>query len=154
MSGSERHYDHSPAPALHFCRTNDRVFRIIAAFDDHVGLELPDEVERRVLGENYDEIHALERRDHVRAFGVGTDWASRTLEAPHRLIAVDPDDESVGALARGSEDVDVPGMEQVENAIGERYATLSSCFPTLGLRPCRNLCRGVSRLQGLLTTEG
>ena len=154
MSGSERHYDHAPAPALHFCRTNDRGFRIISAFDDHIRLEMPDEVERRVLRENYDEIHALERGEHVRAFGVAPYGARRTLEAAHRLIAIDADDERVGAVARGSEDVDVAGMKQVEHAVSERYATLSSSFPTLGLRPCRNLCRGVSRLQGLLTTEG
>jgi hypothetical protein len=48
----------------------------------------------------------------------------------------------------------VPGMKQVEYAVSERHATVSSTFPTLGLRPCRNLCRGVSRLQGLLTTAG
>ena len=154
MSGSERHYDHAPAPAFHFCRTNDRVFRIIAAFDDHVRLEMPDKVERRVLGENYDEIHALERGEHVRAFGVAPYRARRTLEAAYRLIAIDADYERVGAAARGSEDVDVAGMKQVEDAISERHATLPSSFPALGLRPCRNLCRGVSRLQGLLITAG
>ncbi len=154
MSRSERHYDHTPAPAFHFCRTNDRVFRIIAAFDDHVRLEMPDEVERCVLGENYDQIHALERGEHVRAFGIAPYGARRTLEASHRFIAVDADDERVGAVARRSEDVDVARMKQVEHAIGERHATLSSSFPALGLRPCRNLCRGVSRLQGLLITAG
>src|SRR6266550_562719 len=154
MSGSERHYQHAPAPALHFCRTYDRVFRVIAAFDDHIGFQMSDKIERRVLGENYDEVHTLERCEHVRTLGVAAHRSRRTLEAAHRLIAVDADDERVGAVARSSEDIDVPGMKQVEYAVSKRHPTLSSSFPTLGLCPCRNLCRGVSRLQGRLTTAG
>src|SRR6266403_1169107 len=154
MSGCERHYQHPPAPAFHFLRTDDRIFGIIAAFDDHVGLQMSDKIERRVLGENYNEVHALERSEHVRALRVAAHRPRETLEAAHRLIAVDADDERVGAVARSSEYVDVPGMKQVEHAIGECYPTLSSSFPTPGLGPRRNLCRGVSRLQGLLTTAG
>lgn len=154
MSGSERHYQHAPAPALHFPCTDDSLFRIIAAFDNHVGLKMPHKIERSVLGENYDEIHALERGEHVRALRVAAHRPGRTLEAAHRLIAVDADDERVGALACGGENVDVPGMQQIEDAVSECDPTLSSRFPTPGLRPCRNLCRGVSRLQGRLTTAG
>ena len=154
MSGSEGHYHDSPSPALHFRGTNNRVFRIIAALDDHVGLEMPDEAERSVLGEHYDEIHALERRQHVCAFGVAAHGARGALEPAHGLIAVDADDERVGGFARGREEVDVAGMKQVEHTIGERYPTLPSSSPPLGLRPCRNLRRGISRLQSLLTTDG
>jgi hypothetical protein len=71
---------------------------------------MSDEVERRVLGEDYNEIDALERRQHVRAFGVTAHGPRRTLEAAHRLVAVDADDERVGAVARGGENIDVPGM--------------------------------------------
>ncbi len=48
----------------------------------------------------------------------------------------------------------MPGMQQVEDTIGECYPTLPSSFPPLGLCPCRNLCSGIARLQGLLITEG
>ena len=154
MSGSERYYQHAPTPALHFRCADDSLFRIVAAFDNHVGLEMPDEVERSVLGENYDEIDALERREHVGAFGVAAHRARGTFEAAHRLIAVDTDDERVGAVARGGEDVDVPWVKQVEYAVSERHPTLSSSFPTPGFRPCGNLCRGISSLQGVLTTAG
>lgn len=154
MSGSEGHYHYAPSPAFHFRRANDRVFRIIAALDDHVRLEVPDEIERRILGENYDEIHALERRQHVRALCVAAHGTRRALEATHGLIAIDADYERVGGFARGGENVNVAGMKQVEHAIGERYPTLPSSSPPLGLRPCRNLRRGISRLQSLLTTNG
>ncbi len=92
MAWSDGHHDDATSPALHFCRANDRVFRIIAALDDHVGLEMSDEVERRVIGENYDEIHALERRQHVSALGIAAHGARRTLETTHGFIAVDADD--------------------------------------------------------------
>jgi len=154
MAGSEGHHHDAPSPALHICRANDRVFRIIAALDDHVGLEMSDEVERRVIGENYDEIHALERRQHVSALGVAAHGARRTLETTHGFIAVDADDERVGGFARGSEDVDMAGMKQVEHAIREGNPTLRSSSPPLGFRPCRNLRRGISRLQSLLSTVG
>jgi hypothetical protein len=154
MAGSERHYHDAPSPTLHFRRANDGVFRIVAPFDDHVRLEMPDEVERRVLREDYDEIDAFERRQHVCAFGVAAHGARRTLEAAHGLIAVDSDDERVGGVARGGEDVDVPGMKQVEHTVGKRYPTLPSISPPLGLGPCCNLRRGISRRQGLLDTVG
>jgi hypothetical protein len=48
----------------------------------------------------------------------------------------------------------VAGMKQVEHAIGEGYPTLRSSSPPLGLRPCRNLRRGISRLQSPLSTDG
>src|SRR6266404_6050449 len=110
MSESERHYQHAAAPALHFPCTDDSLFRIIAAFDNHVGLKMLHKIERGVLGENYDEIHALERGEHVRALRVAAHRPGGALESAHGLIAVDADDERVGAVARGRQDVDVPGM--------------------------------------------
>lgn len=154
MAGSEGHHHDAPSPALHICRANDRVFRIVAALDDHVGLEMPDEVQRRVIRENYDKIYALEGRQHVSTLGVAAHRACGSFETAHGFIAVDADDERVRGLARGAEDIDMAGMKQVENAIGECYPTLRSSSPPLSLSPCRNLRRGISRLQSPLSTDG
>lgn len=154
MSGSERHHYDAPSPAFHFRCADDGVFRIVATLDDHVGLEMPDEIERRVLRKNYDEIDAFERRQHVGALGIAAHRPGRTLEAPHRLVAVESYDERVSGFARGGEDVDVTRMEEIKNTVGERYPIFPSSFPPLGLGPCRNLRRGISRLQGLLDAEG
>ena len=154
MARSEWYYHDAPSPAFHFRRAYDRVFRIIAAFDDHVRLEMPDEIERRVVGEDNDEIHALESGQHVRTFGVGTDGARRTLEAAHRFVAVDSDDERVSGAAGSGENGYMPGMKQVEHTIRERYATLFASSPPFRLRPCRNFRRGIPRLQSLLITVG
>jgi hypothetical protein len=48
----------------------------------------------------------------------------------------------------------VTGMEEIKNTVGERYPTLPSSSPPFSLCPCRNLRRGISRLQGLLDTVG
>jgi hypothetical protein len=154
MAGSERHYYHAPSPALHFRCADDGVFRVVAAFYDHVGLQMRDEIEGRVFRKNYYEIDAFERRQDVSALGVAAHRPRRTLEAAHRLVAVDSYNEGVSGSARGGEDVDVTRMEEIKNTVRERYPTLCSSSPPLSLYPCRNLCRGISRLQGLLDTLG
>jgi hypothetical protein len=154
MSGSERYDDNASSPAFHFRRANDRVFRVVAAFDDDIGLEMLDEVEGRVFGKNYHEIDTLERREHEGAFSIAADGAGRSLQPAHGLVAVYPDDESISRCSRRAENVDVPGMDQVEDAVCESYPTLSSSSPPLGLRPCRDLLPRISRLQSLLKAEG
>ena len=154
MSGSEWYNHDASSPAFHFRRAYDRVFRVIAAFDDHVRLEMLDEIERSVVGEDNDEIHALQRGQHVRTFGVGTDGARRTLEAAHRFVAVDSDDERVSGAAGSGKNVYVPGMKQVEHTIRERYAALLASSPPFRLSPCRNFRSGIPRLQSLLMAEG
>ena len=79
MSRGEWYYYNAPSPTLYFRGADDGVFRIIAAFDHHVGLEMLDEIERRVFGEDNDEIHAFERRQHICALGVRANWPSRPL---------------------------------------------------------------------------
>src|SRR6266550_556286 len=112
MSGSERYDDNASSPAFHFRRANDRVFRVVAAFDDDIGLEMLDEVEGRVFGKNYHEIDTFERREHEGAFSIAPDGAGGTLEPAHGLVAVHPDDESISRSSRRAENVDVPWMDQ------------------------------------------
>jgi len=71
---------------------------------------MPDQIERRVLGKNHYQIDALERSQDVRAFGIGTNRPRRPLQPPHRLIAVEADNERVGGRARCEQDVDVTGV--------------------------------------------
>src|SRR5437868_3073853 len=113
-----------------------------------------DQIERRILRENYDKIDAFECGKHICALGIGTHGTPRTLEATDRLIAVDTDDQRVGSRARRAQHVDVSGMEQVEHAVGERDPTLFPRSPALSLNPSRDLLRRIPRLQSLLTAEG
>jgi hypothetical protein len=48
----------------------------------------------------------------------------------------------------------VSRMEQIEDAIGERYSILSCSSPALRLRPRCYFRRRLTRLQSLLITKG
>jgi len=154
MSGTERYDDHPTSPAFYFRRANDRIFRVVTTLDDDIGLEMLDEVEGRVFRKNYHQVDAFERRQNEGAFRVASHRAGRTLEPTHGLITVYSDDEGISLLARRGENVDVAGMDQVEDTVCESYPTLSSGSPPLSLNPCSDLLRGISRLQSLLRAEG
>jgi hypothetical protein len=47
------------------------------------------------------------------------------LEAAHRVIAIDADDQRIGGAPRGDEEIDVSRMEQIEYPVGERDPILS-----------------------------
>ena len=154
MSRRERDDEDASSPALYFGGADDRVFRVISAFDDDVGTKVADKIEWRIVGENYDEVDAFERAQDVRALGVGTYWSRWTLEAPYRIIAVDPDNERVRAVARRGQNVDVAGMKQVEHAIREGYPSLRCSSPPFCLGPRRDFSGRIPRLQSPLVTDG
>ena len=83
MSGSKWHHHYLSTPRLYFRRADNRVLRIIAAFDNDVGSEVLDEIEGRVLREDHHEIDAFERCQHVGALGVAPNRARRTFDAPY-----------------------------------------------------------------------
>ncbi len=110
MTGSQWHHNRAPAPTLHFRSSNNCLLRIIAALDDHVGPEMSDQIERSIVGENYDEIHAFERGEEVGALGIAAHGTCGPFETADRIVAVDANDESLCCLTSGREDVDVPAV--------------------------------------------
>ena len=154
MTWCQRNDDDLSAPAFDIRRTDDRVVRVIAALDDHIGPEMSDQVKRCVLRENYDEIDALERRENVGALRVGADGPCRALEATYRFIAIDADYQRVGRLSRGGKHVDMARMKQVEHAVGKCHSTFSARPPALRFDPGCNLCGRIPWLQSLLTARG
>ena len=154
MIRRERNYDDAPAPALHFVGADDRAFSVVAAFHYDVRLENPDQLEGRILRKNNDQVDAFHCGEHERAFRLAAYRPARALEPSHGLIAVDADDKRIRSLARGNKEIDVAGMEQIEDSIGERYPVLACSSPALGLRTCGYFCRGITGLQSLLITMG
>ena len=154
MSWRERDDEDASSPTLYFGGADDRVFRVISAFNDDVRTKVADKIERSIVGKNNDEVYAFDCGQDVRALGVGTYWACWTLETPHRVIAIDPDHERVSALTRGGENIDVPRMEQVEHTVRECYPSLSCSSPPFGLGPRRDLFSRIPRLQSPLMTDG
>jgi hypothetical protein len=145
---------HAAAPTLHFARADNRLFRVIAPFDDDVRPEKLDQLEGSVFIEQYDEIDAFHSREDVGPLCFATYGPGGPLEPAHRRIAIDADDERVGGRARRREKVDVSGVQEVEDAVGEGDLAFSVSPPALCRLPCRNLSRRVSRLQSLLTADG
>ena len=154
MSRCERNDEDASSPTLYFGGADDRVFRVISAFNDNVGTKVADEIERRIVGEYYDEIDALERTQYVCPLGVGAHGTCRTLQAADRIIAVDSNDKRVRALTSGGENIDVSGMKQVEHAIREGYPSLLCSSPPFGLGPRRDFSGRIPRLQSPLVTDG
>lgn len=99
-----------------------------------------DELEGSVLRKYHDEIDAFECGENIRPLSLASHRPRRALEASHRVVAVDADDQRIASVARGGEDVDVPGMKQVEYAVGEGYAILSFLSPESRFVPACNFC--------------
>ena len=154
MTWGERYDDDAPAPTFYFGCANDGFLRVVSAFHYDVGLEMPNEIERCVFGEDHHKVHAFEGGDDVSSLGVAPHGTRRSFEAAHGLIAVDADDERVSRRARGRENVYVTAVEQIEDTVRERDPALSPSSPPFGLRQCRNLRSGISRLQSPLITMG
>ena len=154
LTGCQGNYDDAPSPAFYFGGADYRAFRVIAALHYDVRLQSLYELERRIFRENNDEVDALHGGEHERALRLAAYWPARALEPSHGLIAVDADDKRIRSLARGNKEIDVAGMEQIEDSIGERYPVLACSSPALGLRTCGYFRRRVSGLQSLLITMG
>ena len=154
LTGCQRNYDDAPSPAFYFGGADYRAFRVIAALHDDVWFQSFYELERRIFRENNDEVDAFHGGEHERALRLAAYWPARALEPSHGLIAVDADDKRIRSLARGNKEIDVAGMEQIEDSIGERYPVLACSSPALGLRTCGYFCRGITGLQSLLITMG
>jgi len=147
-------YNDAPSPAFDFTGADYRAFRVIAALHYDVRLQNPYELERRILRENNDEVDAFHGGEHERALRLAAYRPARPLEPSHGLIAVDANDKHIRSPACGGEKVDVPGMEQIEDSVRERYPVLACSSPALGLRTCGYFCRGITGLQSLLITMG
>lgn len=154
MTRSKGDDDDVAAPAFYFAGADNGFLGVIATFHYDVRFEMLDEIERRIVGENYNQIHAFERGENVGALGVAMYRPGRTLKPAHRLVAVDADDERVGGSAGSGENIDVPRVQQIENAVGECNPAFPASPPTLRLHPGGNLVRRIPRLQSLLTADG
>ena len=112
MSRRDRDDDNTPAARAHDGGADDGVGRIVAALDDDVGLKRFDERERGVFVENDDGVHELERGEYIGALVLRAHGALGALvEATHRGVAIEADDEPMPFGARAAEHINVPRMQ-------------------------------------------
>ena len=111
MSLNERNHFDISASRTNFLCAHYRLLAIIAAFDEDIWLERLHDFQRRVFVKNYYKINSFQRRQNIRAVGLRSHRAIRTLVEPtHGRIAVDADDERVAEPAGGGQQVNVTGM--------------------------------------------
>src|SRR5436190_7910928 len=98
-TGHEIDKDHFAAVALDELVSHHLLAAVVATFGQDLGTHAPDQLERRILIENDDEIDRLERRQHFGPRVHLLKWPALAFQTSHRGVAVETDDESV---ARGA----------------------------------------------------
>ena len=97
---------------------------IICPFDEHVGTNSLDEPQGIVLSENHHTVDAAERSQYHSARRFILDGQMVTFQARDRIVAVEPDNQTIAGLARLFEQRYVTGMQKVEASICETYLQL------------------------------
>ena len=116
----QRDAHHATTPPRDVVRPDDGVECVVGTFDENVGAQPPNQLERRVLLEQDDTIDGGERCDQAGALRLGDDRPIRSLPQPARGgIGIHTHDQGVAFPARRLEQRDVPGVQQIEDAVRE-----------------------------------
>src|SRR3954453_9677068 len=105
------------ARRLYFLGADNGLDRVVASLDQDIGLEPPDQLDRRLLVKADYGIDRLDRGDHGGAVGQSVDRTFRSLEPSYAAIGIQRDDQPVALRAGRRQQRDMPGMYDVENAI-------------------------------------
>jgi hypothetical protein len=95
------------------------VARPIAALYKHIRKQTRDNFAWGRLIENHHSINAFQRCKNFRSLAFRQDRASGAFQLADARITVEADDQRVTETARLLEAADVPGMQQIETAVGE-----------------------------------
>jgi hypothetical protein len=147
MPRRQRYNDHLASPRPDFGRSDNRGFSVVATFDQDVRCQRRDQRQRRVLVEDDYRVDCCQRRDDMGPVISCVERTARTLQPAHGVVAIDADDEVVTCRARRSQQVRVPAMQQVENAVGEDDRPALACTPLQGSGSRQNARRRPARRQ-------
>src|SRR5882724_9311088 len=114
------HAHDAAAPRPDVVAADDGLRPPVGSLHENVGFQAPDRLERGLLAEDRDVIHATQRGHHDRAIACRNDRPAGALrQSPYRAVAVDAHDEEVAETLRGLEKRHVAGVEEVEDAVRE-----------------------------------
>jgi hypothetical protein len=121
---TRNHWDRNDAAArgFHFFTSDDLISGPVAAFDQHIRKETRDDLARRGLIKDYYRIDAFERGENFGSLALRQDRTPGAFQLADTGIAVEADDEGVAKSTSLLKAADVPGMQQIEAAIGEDNA--------------------------------
>ena len=111
-------YDTSTV-TLHELRANDVSLAVLATFDENVRSHELDHFRGGILWKNRHEIHTTKGEENLRAFVGRIYRAIGAFQPPNGIVVIDGDDETVAMRRRLLDQLDVPGMQQVEASVGE-----------------------------------
>src|SRR5262249_44351922 len=112
---------HLATDALDKIGADDLIQKIIRAFDEKLRPNGPDQLDRRILLKDDDQIDGGQRGQYFRPGLFGLDRAPRPFQPRGRPVAVETDDEPVASRLGLSEQPDMPRVQQIETAVGEAY---------------------------------
>lgn len=138
MAVEEGNDDDLAACGTHLFGTDNLIFPVVAALDQHIRLQGGDQVQRRLLRKRHDQVDGFQGRQHDAAVGQRVDRSLRALEAADGVVVVKPDDQYISELFCLGQIADVAGVQKVETAVGEDDA------PALG-PPSGNLPQGLGQ---------
>ena len=111
-------------------RTNDGVGTIVAALDEHIGLQQFDQPQGGVFVEEDDTVDTAKGRDHPGAVELGDDRTIGSLpQSPRRGVAIEAHDQDRAKITRALEHFNVPKMHQVEHTVGEYHRRGGAATP-------------------------
>ena len=154
MTGSQGDDDALSTPRANVFGTDDGVAGVVAALDDHIGSQGPDQLEGSVLVEHRDGVHGLESGEHIGTIGFRAYGALGPLQAANARVAVETHDECVTTFTRAAQDVEVSRVKQVEDAVGEDDAPALLLAPALRAGPVVDLPSGIEGAQKELSARG
>ncbi len=110
---------HLAATSPDFVGSDDLVHRPIAPFNEHVRLQMQDQLQRGRLVEDDHFVDAPQSQQQPSTFTLADVRFVRPLESPDRRIAIETDDERIAECPATFEQIDMPDVEQVKTAVGE-----------------------------------
>ena len=100
-------------------RLGQRLTRVVAALDVDRRTHLCDQCLCRILAEDHHRIDGGKCPNDLRAIQLIVDGARRSLEPPHRGVAVQPEDEHIPLRTCRCQVAHMPHMEDVKAAVGK-----------------------------------
>jgi hypothetical protein len=111
--------NHSATSRFDNVAADDVIGIPVGALDQDVRLNSRDDRKRRVLVERHDGVHTVESQQNLDPFLGSIDRSIASFVCAHRSIGVHTDDEGIAEAPCFVEVTHVPGMQQVEHAVGE-----------------------------------
>jgi len=123
-SGVTRHNrdgNDAAACGFHFFAANNLIAGPVATFDQHIRKESPDDFAWGGLIKDHNRVDTFERGENFSSLAFRQDGTPGAFQLANAGVAVEADDERIAESASLLEAANVPGVQQIETAVGEDH---------------------------------